>query len=141
MLMKLVRDLGLSLLTIVCRSPSSERTIVMASGRTLAAVMVLFNLLFFASAGYTSPYGTCPYDSLKLKVCVDVLNGLVKVDLGQPQWQPCCDLFPGLLDVEVATCLCTAIKSSTLLGTIPVGLSLLVNQKCGRTLPGDFHCA
>ncbi|KAH7659467.1 Bifunctional inhibitor/lipid-transfer protein/seed storage 2S albumin protein [Dioscorea alata] len=110
-----------------------------SKSNALAALFLIFNLMFFVSASANTPYGTCPYDSLKLKVCVDVLNGLAKVVLGQSQMQPCCDLLPGVLDANVAACLCTAIDS-TLLGTIPVKLSLLVNQ-CGWSLPNNFHCA
>ena len=110
-----------------------------SKSNVLAALFLSFNLTFFVTASANTPYGTCPYDSLKLKVCVDVLNGLAKVVLGQSQMQPCCDLLPGVLDANVAACLCTAVQS-TLLGIIPVNLSILVNQ-CRWSLPDNFHCA
>ncbi|XP_027931494.1 14 kDa proline-rich protein DC2.15-like [Vigna unguiculata] len=80
------------------------------------------------------PYqkGTCPIDAVKLGVCANVLN-LVNVKLGSPPTLPCCTLIKGLVDLEVAACLCTAIKANVL-GinlNLPLSLSLLLNN-CGR---------
>lgn len=85
--------------------------------------------------------GTCPRDALKLGVCADLL-GLVNVVVGSPPTKPCCSLLEGLVDLEAAVCLCTAIKANVL-GlnlNIPVSLSLLLNV-CGRSNPKGFKCA
>ncbi|XP_039127791.1 14 kDa proline-rich protein DC2.15-like [Dioscorea cayenensis subsp. rotundata] len=83
----------------------------------------------------------CPIDTLKLGVCIDVLNGLLNVTIGKPPKEPCCPLLGGLLDVEAAVCLCTAIKAD-ILGihlNIPIDLSLLLNY-CGKGVPKGFKC-
>ncbi|KAK1408387.1 hypothetical protein QVD17_40119 [Tagetes erecta] len=83
---------------------------------------------------------SCPRDTLKLGVCADVL-GLVNIVVGAPESSKCCALLEGLVDLEVALCLCTAIKANVL-GinlNIPLSLSLLVNA-CGKTLPPGFKC-
>jgi len=82
----------------------------------------------------SGPYqtGTCPIDALKLGVCANVLN-LVKVKVGSPPTLPCCSLIKDLVELEVAACLCTAIKANVL-GihlNLPISLSLLLNN-CGR---------
>lgn len=85
--------------------------------------------------------GSCPRDTLKLAVCANVLNGLINVKLGQPPKLPCCSLLDGLVDLEAAVCLCTAIKAN-ILGinlNIPVDLSLLLNY-CGKNVPAGFKC-
>ncbi|KAL7595212.1 14 kDa proline-rich protein DC2.15 [Lactuca sativa] len=82
----------------------------------------------------------CPRDTLKLGVCADVL-GLVNVVVGSPASSKCCALLEGLVDLEVAACLCTAIKANVL-GinlNVPISLSLLVSA-CGKTLPPGFKC-
>ncbi|RVX15620.1 14 kDa proline-rich protein DC2.15 [Vitis vinifera] len=86
--------------------------------------------------------GSCPIDALKLGICANVLSGLVGVVIGTPPDTPCCALLDGLLDLEAAICLCTAIKAN-ILGInldIHLSLSLLINT-CGKTLPKDFQCA
>ncbi|TVU31763.1 hypothetical protein EJB05_23463, partial [Eragrostis curvula] len=83
-------------------------------------------------------HGKCPIDALKLNVCANVL-GLVKV--GLPHNEPCCSLLGGLVDLDAAVCLCTAIKANVL-GihlNVPVNLSLILN-KCGKYCPEDFKC-
>ncbi|WOL07574.1 14 kDa proline-rich protein DC2.15-like [Canna indica] len=83
---------------------------------------------------------SCPRDALKLGVCANVL-GLVNVNMAPPK-EPCCSLLDGLADLEVAMCLCTAIKAN-ILGinlNIPVHLSLLVNY-CGKKVPNGFECS
>lgn len=83
----------------------------------------------------------CPRDTLKLGVCADVL-GLVNVAIGSQVTSPCCSLLQGLADLEVAACLCTAIKANVL-GIvkldIPVALSALVSA-CAKTIPTGFKC-
>ncbi|KAK1273138.1 hypothetical protein QJS04_geneDACA012392 [Acorus gramineus] len=87
-----------------------------------------------------SSKGKCPKDALKLGVCADVL-GLVNVVIGKPPKMPCCSLLNGLIDLEAAVCLCTAIKANVL-GlnlNIPVDLSLILNY-CGKKVPAGFKC-
>ncbi|XP_068634222.1 14 kDa proline-rich protein DC2.15-like [Aristolochia californica] len=122
------------------------------------ALLLSLNLLFFTLVTSTSvpcapetpkpkhhhkPHHkqpTCPRDALKLGVCADVL-GLVNVVVGSPPTLPCCALLDGLVDLEAAVCLCTAIKASVL-GinlNVPVSLSLVLNA-CGKKCPSDFQC-
>ncbi|TLP69851.1 hypothetical protein FEF27_13205 [Nesterenkonia sphaerica] len=85
--------------------------------------------------------GRCPRDTLKLAACANVLNGLINATVGTPPREPCCTLIEGLADLEVAVCLCTAIRAN-ILGirlNIPIDLSLLVNY-CGRRVPRGFQC-
>ncbi|KAG6416277.1 hypothetical protein SASPL_123703 [Salvia splendens] len=86
--------------------------------------------------------GNCPRDALKLGICAKLLNGSIGTEIGQPPDHPCCSALGGLLDLEAALCLCTALKAN-ILGinlNIPISLSLLINT-CGKTLPKDFICA
>ncbi|OIV96052.1 hypothetical protein TanjilG_27156 [Lupinus angustifolius] len=125
----------------------------MASSKAYVALFLCLNLtlLSFAmvSSNYipsypvplTGPYqkGTCPIDTLKLGVCAKVLN-LVDVKLGSPPTLPCCNLIKDLADVEVAACLCTALKANVL-GinlNIPISLSAIINN-CGKNNSG-FKC-
>ncbi|RDY09621.1 hypothetical protein CR513_05986, partial [Mucuna pruriens] len=99
------------------------------------ALVLCINMLFFPMVRSTYipvipnpsvPYqkGTCPIDALKLGVCAKVLN-LVNVKLGSPPTLPCCTLIQDLADLEVAACLCTALKANVL-GinlNLPVSLS------------------
>ncbi|CAA7054418.1 unnamed protein product [Microthlaspi erraticum] len=83
---------------------------------------------------------TCPKDALKVGVCVNALN-LLNVTLGAPPVKPCCSLIAGLVDLEAAVCLCTALKAS-ILGiniNLPINLSLLLNV-CSRKSPPGFQC-
>ncbi|KAF7810121.1 14 kDa proline-rich protein DC2.15-like [Senna tora] len=85
---------------------------------------------------------SCPRDALKLGVCANLLNGPVGAVVGSPLNHPCCSLLEGLVDLEVALCLCTAIKAN-ILGinlNIPISLSLVLNA-CEKTPPSDFQCA
>ncbi|XP_020225130.1 pEARLI1-like lipid transfer protein 3 [Cajanus cajan] len=70
------------------------------------------------------------------------VEGLVDVKLGEPPKTPCCSLIQGLVDLEAAVCLCTALKANVL-GInldVPVKLNLLLNV-CGKKTPEDFICA
>ena len=134
----------------------------MDSKRTSSAALFLsVNLVLFSlsSGCYTCPQpkptptpnpanpnpnskGHCPRDALKLGVCAKLLNGPVGAVIGNPPDHPCCSLLDGLLDLEAAVCLCTAIKAN-ILGinlNIPISLSLLINT-CGKTVPKEFQCA
>ncbi|CAN6238892.1 unnamed protein product [Urochloa humidicola] len=85
-------------------------------------------------------FGRCPRDALKLGVCANVL-GLIKAKVGAPPALPCCSLLQGLVDLEAALCLCTAIKGN-ILGinlNLPIDLSLILNY-CGKTVPTGFKC-
>ncbi|KAM0002798.1 putative bifunctional inhibitor/plant lipid transfer protein/seed storage helical [Helianthus debilis subsp. tardiflorus] len=125
---------------------------------TPLALFLALNLLFFALAsGCTtcpSPTpkpkpkakppsaGTCPRDALKLGVCANVLGKLLNLVVGDPPVKPCCSLLEGLVDLEAAVCLCTAIKANVL-GinlNVPLSLSLLLNV-CSKQVPKDFVCA
>ncbi|CAK7341289.1 unnamed protein product [Dovyalis caffra] len=86
------------------------------------------------------PGGKCPKDALKLGVCANLLGSLLNATIGSPLVQPCCSVL-GLLDLEAAVCLCTAIKAN-ILGTnlnIPLSPSLLLNV-CGKKVSEDFQC-
>uniref|UniRef100_A0A1J3GC71 PEARLI1-like lipid transfer protein 2 n=2 Tax=Noccaea caerulescens TaxID=107243 RepID=A0A1J3GC71_NOCCA len=85
--------------------------------------------------------GNCPIDVLKLGACANVLSGLLNIQLGQPSSQQCCSLVEGLVDLEAAVCLCTALKAN-ILGinlNVPISLSVLLN-KCSKKLPSGFEC-
>ncbi|KAB1217032.1 14 kDa proline-rich protein DC2.15 [Morella rubra] len=126
------------------------------------ALLLSLNLLFFVMVSSTNvacppppkghkhhhskhtppPKPTCPKDTLKLGVCANLLNGLGHVVVGTPPKSPCCSLIQGLVDLEAAVCLCTAIKANVL-GinlNVPVSLSLLLNY-CGKSVPSGFQCA
>ncbi|KAJ7962130.1 putative 14 kDa proline-rich protein DC2.15 [Quillaja saponaria] len=85
----------------------------------------------------------CPVDALKLGACANVLGGLLNPVLGKPPKEPCCGLIRGLVDLDAAVCLCTAVKAN-ILGiinlNIPVDLSLLLNY-CGKGTPSGFQCS
>lgn len=120
------------------------------------ALFSTINLVFFvvASGCYTctqpKPFPfpnpspatkSCPRDALKLGVCANVLNGPIGAVVGSPPDHPCCSVLEGLLNLEVAVCLCTAIKAN-ILGinlNIPISLSLILNA-CEKTPPSDFLC-
>ncbi|KAE8720606.1 Lipid transfer protein EARLI 1 [Hibiscus syriacus] len=127
-----------------------------SKGSASIALFFTLNILFFSlgSACYTcrptipnpnptptpSARGRCPRDALKLGVCANVLN-LVNATVGAPPVQPCCSLLQGLVDLEAAVCLCTAIRAN-ILGinlNIPISLSLLLNV-CSRNVPTGFQC-
>ncbi|XP_062087054.1 14 kDa proline-rich protein DC2.15-like [Humulus lupulus] len=83
----------------------------------------------------------CPLDTLKLGVCANLLDDLVHLVVGTPPKTPCCPLIYGLVDLEAAVCLCTALKANVL-GinlNVPVSLSLLLNY-CGKGVPSGFQC-
>ncbi|CAD5170934.1 unnamed protein product [Musa acuminata subsp. malaccensis] len=117
------------------------------------ALFLTLNLLFFAltsacDTGCPKPtpspsHGKCPVDALKLSACGNVLNGLIKFGVGMFPKQPCecCTLLDGLVDLEAAVCLCTALKANVL-GVhlnLPINLSLLLNY-CGKKAPAEFQC-
>ncbi|CAA2996438.1 14 kDa proline-rich protein DC2.15-like [Olea europaea var. sylvestris] len=132
-----------------------------SNSKTSVVLFLVLNLLFFTltSACGTCPgpkpkpkpnpkpspspgRGTCPRDALKLGVCANLLGGLLGVTIGTPPKTPCCSLIQGLVDLEAAVCLCTAIKANVL-GinlNVPLSLSLLLNV-CSKKVPPGFKCA
>lgn len=86
------------------------------------------------------PLMTCPIDALKLGLCLDVLQGLVHVGIGNPIENVCCPVIQGLLDLEAAVCLCTVIRLKLLNLNIFVPLALQVLATCGLTPPPGFVC-
>lgn len=86
--------------------------------------------------------GRCPRNALQLSVCVSLLNGLLGVVVGTQPTRPCCTLLAGLLDLDAAICLCTALRANVL-GIVnlnlPLSLTLLLNA-CGRSMPANFVC-
>jgi hypothetical protein len=91
--------------------------------------------------GTSGWYGRhCPTDVLKLGVCANVLD-LIKAKAGVPKNEACCPLLNGLIELDAAVCLCTAIKGNVL-GinlNIPINLSLVLNF-CGKGVPTGFKC-
>ncbi|KAF8762885.1 hypothetical protein HU200_008967 [Digitaria exilis] len=83
--------------------------------------------------------GSCPIDALKLNLCANVLN-LLKLNLPVGNDQ-CCPLLQGLVDLDAALCLCTAIKANILGINVnaDIDVSILLNH-CGKTCPADFTC-
>ncbi|MED6155921.1 hypothetical protein PIB30_117484 [Stylosanthes scabra] len=82
----------------------------------------------------------CPKDTLKLGVCADVL-GLVNVIVGSPASSKCCALLQGLVDLEAALCLCTAIKANVLGINLDVPLTLSwILTACQKSIPTGFQC-
>ncbi|KAJ8650040.1 hypothetical protein MRB53_003063 [Persea americana] len=83
---------------------------------------------------------TCPIDALKLGLCVDLLGGLVHIGLGDPVVNVCCPVLQGLLELEAAICLCTALRLKVLNLNIflPIALQLLVT--CEKKVPPGFTC-
>ncbi|XVE68400.1 hypothetical protein DITRI_Ditri09bG0065400 [Diplodiscus trichospermus] len=126
----------------------------MASKIKASTVLFLcINLLFFASvSSYTTNSrnpivippgatnsGRC--NPLNLGVCANLL-GLVTVELGNVPTKPCCSLIQGLVDLEAAVCLCTAIRAKVL-GinlNLPIDLSVVLN-KCGRRPSAQYVCS
>nr|XP_025876795.1 cortical cell-delineating protein-like [Oryza sativa Japonica Group] len=89
--------------------------------------------------GQHDEHGRCPINALKLRVCINVLNGLVDMKIKGPD--DCCSLLSGIADLDAAICLCTAVKANVLgiRVNLPVDLGLILN-KCGKTYPTDFTC-
>ncbi|XP_059669731.1 14 kDa proline-rich protein DC2.15-like [Cornus florida] len=85
---------------------------------------------------------SCPRDALKLGVCGNLLGGLIGVFIGNRPTATCCTLLAGLVDLEAAVCLCTAIRANVLGINVNASLSLtLLFNVCGRTLPPGYTCA
>ncbi|KAK8595337.1 hypothetical protein V6N13_016712 [Hibiscus sabdariffa] len=133
-----------------------------SSVKASTALLVSLNLVFFAlvssqnvdnnsnaSSCTTNPVVIRPGDvlpngqtcnALNLGVCLNLLS-LVDVELGNVPTKPCCSLIQGLLDLEAAVCLCTAVRTNVLSINInlPVSLNLFLNN-CGRRVPTEYIC-
>ncbi|XP_010042382.2 14 kDa proline-rich protein DC2.15-like [Eucalyptus grandis] len=112
------------------------------------ALVLSLNIIFASLATAWTPKPTptaaasCPENALKLGVCLDLLGSLLNVTVGTPPKEPCCSLIQGLVDLEAAVCLCTAIRANVL-GLhldVPLSLSLLLNV-CSKKVPPGFQCA
>ncbi|RLN34231.1 hypothetical protein C2845_PM03G18850 [Panicum miliaceum] len=106
---------------------------------------VLFLAVSLVVLGVATPgaFGqSCPYNTLQLGVCADLLKLVdATVNVGSASTQPCCSLLNGLADLDAAACLCTAAKVN-LLGinlNLGVDLSLILNS-CGKNLPAGYVC-
>ncbi|CAL9077535.1 unnamed protein product [Musa acuminata var. zebrina] len=87
-----------------------------------------------------SPPATCSLDHLKLGLCLDVLGGLVHLGAGNPAENVCCPVLHGLLELEAAVCLCTAIKLRILNLDIYIPLALQLLITCGKNPPSGSLC-
>ncbi|KAM0934336.1 putative hydrophobic seed protein [Dioscorea sansibarensis] len=116
------------------------------STATIGDIFLIFNLLFFAfGSSVATPLpsppsvngGQCPLDnSLSLRVCANLLNGLVVVN------QQCCSRFDGLAGFEAAVCLCDAIKANVF-GVINVNATVAIGRtlsSCRMPAPQGFQC-
>ncbi|XP_024458498.1 36.4 kDa proline-rich protein [Populus trichocarpa] len=83
---------------------------------------------------------TCPINTLKLGACVDVLGGLVHIRTGSSAKDECCPVLEGLVDFDVASCLCTVIKAKLLNINLIIPIALEVLADCGKTPPPGFKC-
>ncbi|XP_078153911.1 uncharacterized protein LOC144549025 [Carex rostrata] len=84
----------------------------------------------------------CPVDALKLGACADILGLIKGIKLGTVPTSSCCSLLGGLVDLEAAVCLCTALKAN-ILGinlNLPINLSLVLNY-CGKGVPSGYQCS
>ncbi|KAK8484158.1 hypothetical protein V6N13_016724 [Hibiscus sabdariffa] len=133
------------------------------SVKASTALLLSLNLVFFclvssqnvdknpnASSCKTNPVVIRPGDGLpngqtcnplNLGVCLNLLS-LVDVELGNVPTKPCCSLIQGLLDLEAAVCLCTAVRANVLGINInlPVSLNLFLNN-CGKSVPTEYICS
>ncbi|GJN27752.1 hypothetical protein PR202_gb15800 [Eleusine coracana subsp. coracana] len=98
-----------------------------------------------------APAATVNCNPLRLAVCANVLNGLLNVTLGLGALIPglggdggqCCPLIRGLVNLDVAACLCAVVRANVL-GLIRIdaaqdAIRLLLNR-CGQTVPTNFTC-
>ncbi|XP_071722007.1 putative lipid-binding protein AIR1 [Rutidosis leptorrhynchoides] len=86
----------------------------------------------------------CSMDMIRLGVCINVLNGLVNATIGNPPTVPCCSVIKGLLDLEVAACICMNIKLGLLYGIVNVNIPLKINamlDQCDHKNVHRFECA
>lgn len=113
-----------------------------SSNKSRAAILLAAVILFAAGVDVASAQSRgnpCPTKALAdLKVCADVLV-LLKLKINVPSNQQCCPLLGNLVNLDLAACLCAAIRLNVI--GIPINLPLdvpLVLNYCGRnaTAPG-----
>lgn len=119
-------------------------TTTKTAAAAITAILLGATLLLLASPAVVraqQPGNPCPTSAVAdLKVCADVLV-LLKLRINVPQGQQCCPLLGGLVDLDLAACLCAAIRLNAL--GVPVNLPLdvpLVLNYCGRNasaVPGS----
>ncbi|XP_057833216.1 36.4 kDa proline-rich protein-like [Cryptomeria japonica] len=73
-------------------------------------------------------------------LCVDLLDGLVNVTIGDPVVNKCCPVLEGVLALEAALCLCTIIRVKLLNLNIILPIALELFVQCGLTPPSGFTC-
>ncbi|KAK8541930.1 hypothetical protein V6N13_137490 [Hibiscus sabdariffa] len=84
--------------------------------------------------------GTC--NPLNLGVCLNVLGGLLNLEVGNVPSQQCCSLIQGLVDLEASVCLCTAIRANVLdMIKLDVPISLSLNSTTVEGKPQLITCA
>ncbi|CAH2078252.1 unnamed protein product [Thlaspi arvense] len=81
---------------------------------TTIGLIIIFLIVSLAEADlFLSPtatgFGTCPRDPLQLGVCANVL-GLANVTAGDTRARTCCSTLNGLVNVQVADCLCYVFR-------------------------------
>ncbi|TVU03127.1 hypothetical protein EJB05_51338, partial [Eragrostis curvula] len=93
-------------------------------------------------------------DPLNLAVCANVLDRLIRVSAGLGALIPgagggdgaqCCAVIGGLVDLNVAACLCTAVRvRANVLRLVRIDVAPLVLRllltRCGQTVPANFTC-
>ncbi|KAL0331438.1 UNVERIFIED_CONTAM: putative lipid-binding protein AIR1 [Sesamum angustifolium] len=123
-----------------------------SSRNSTICLLLCLNLLFFSLVSCdalvvqqaTGTTATCPKDALELRVCANLLGSLIGIlPIVKPPKEQCCGLIQGLVDLDAAVCVCTAIKAGVL-GIIPINIDLAIGillNACGKDVPSGFHCA
>lgn len=62
------------------------------------------------------------------------------IGLGDPVVNVCCPVLQGLLELEAAVCLCTALRLKVLNLNIFIPIALQVLATCGKKVPPGFTC-
>lgn len=62
------------------------------------------------------------------------------IGLGDPVVNVCCPVLQGLLELEAAVCLCTALRLKVLNLNIFIPIALQVLATCGKIVPPGFTC-
>ena len=97
-----------------------------------AVAFMVFNLALFAFVSANA--ATCP----DLNVCLEVANGLVNVQFGSQSRTACCQLIHGIADADLALCLCTSLKYTTLGSTLGGLLNSLLGGLLGSLTGSDL---
>ncbi|GAB2300874.1 hypothetical protein Dimus_034910 [Dionaea muscipula] len=84
----------------------------------------------------------CPRDVLKFGICASMVTiPMSRIVIGMPPDMKCCSMVEGLIDMEAAICLCTALKANIMgvVVNLPISLSMIVNN-CGKNVPPGYQC-